>query len=379
MRSLERVASALDSARSPVRLHIRRVLATTNVVGLHGPSQVGKSTILRQALRDPASPWGDPLIVDLADAYSSGQLQWILLRGLARVIAGPSVFSQMTELDQSAWPSEVRSAALAVGRELGDLTDMALDNRGAPAGLDNSLGEILEIVGRIARSRPLSLVVEHLEAPGLTPRHSVDVEELLWQVRAVAQRRRKLQVIMTARFPAVSLAAGPHSAFHRDGRWIALDAPDRTAWLHVAHRLGPEYVDGASSAIDLCAGHVPTMLALLADDRGRTGSEMRAAFDEMVGERGPYVARCLEHARTLHRLGATLLTHIGADGRPYSAIPSGHPKEVGRALQALALAGLIHQPEPRRWQVTDPVVARALRRRLFRHSPDPLDDRSVRL
>jgi hypothetical protein len=119
--------------------------------------------------------------------------------------------------------------------------------------------------------------------------------------------------------------------------------------------------DGLAACLKLTEGHVPTMTRLLCDERSKSGSGAHAAFDELSAQSMTYAARCVEQARSLHRLGGALLAHVAREDRPYAAVPGANPKETQRALHVLALAGLIHQPVPRRWQVTDPLVAHALR------------------
>jgi hypothetical protein len=368
------VIEALDEVREPVRAQINEVLETTAVVGLQGPAHVGKTTLLRRAMQGHGTPWGAPVMVDLDGAFSASQLRWTLLRSLARTLVDPISFSHVTTLDRSVWPSRARVAALTIARELGDLADVALDDRGPPRGWDVSTGQILEIVGRMSRTRPLTLVFEHLEAPSTTARHPVDVDELLWQVRAVSQRRPKLQVVMTARQPAVEIAAGARGAFHGDGRWITLSPPDVSMWMQVAALLGDGVSAGVPACAELSGGHVPTMARLLADRRSWNADGPRRVFDELSMHSVPYAARCVEHARSLHRLGAVLLAQVARHERPYAAVPSAGPKEVGRALHVLGLAGLVHQPMPRQWKVTDPLVAHALRGLLPVFPPDPSDD-----
>lgn len=354
------IAEALDEVRAPMRHQIRSTLVSSDVVGLQGPAHVGKSTLLRRLLHARDAPWGSPVLVDLDGAYSIDQLHWIILRGLARAIADPIAFSHITTLDRSVWPSAARRDALAISRELGDLATVALDAHGAPPGLKTSTGAVLEILGRMSRTRALSVVIEHLEAPSITARHPVDVGELLWQIRGVAQRRELLQVVFTARSSAVELATGPNAAFHGDGRWITLTPPDLALWTQVMDLL-EEPADGLATCVELTGGHVPTMIRLLADTRARTHEGAWQAFDDLSSQGIPYAARCVEHARSLHRLGGALLVQLAHADRPYSAVPSARPKEVGRALAMLAHAGLVYQPAPRRWQVTDPLVAHALR------------------
>jgi len=355
------IAEALDEVRAPMLEQIRRTLTRSDVVGLHGPAHVGKSTLLRRLFHAQDAPWGRPVLVDLDGAYSVAQLHWIILRGLARSIADPIAFSHITSLDRSAWPSAARRDALAISRELGELAPVALESRGAPSGFQTTTGEVLDVLGRMSRTRTLSLVVEHLEAPAITARHPVDASELLWQIRGVAQRRELLQVVITARSPAVEIATGRHGAFHGDGHWIGLTAPDQAQWMQVFELLGNADSGGLRTCVGLTAGHVPTMIRLLADSRSRTPDGAGRAFEDLTVQSIPYAARCVEQARSLHRLGGVLLVHLAHADRPYAAVPSARPKDIGRALDMLAHAGLIHQPAPRRWRVTDPLVAHALR------------------
>jgi hypothetical protein len=71
-----------------------------------------------------------------------------------------------------------------------------------------------------------------------------------------------------------------------------------------------------------------------------------------------HTARALEHARTLHRLGAQVLVEIAHGRKPYGQPGLGsRPQEINRALQRLHSAGLPTNHGHGAWSVTNPLLA----------------------
>src|SRR5207302_10224363 len=90
----------------------------------------------------------------------------------------------------------------------------------------------LELINELMHStitsnseRTVLLVFDHLEAPGLSFRHPLNVFDLLWSVRSASQQAVDLRVVLITRPPAVDLAAGPEAAFYGDGQWLKIGRP----------------------------------------------------------------------------------------------------------------------------------------------------------
>jgi hypothetical protein len=335
-------------------------------VALIGEADVGKTTLLRQlgTRMERSGMW--TVRLDLDGAYAVAQLAWLTLRSLAEAIAGPVSFSMLVALDQSMWTSRARRAALEIDELLGTALSATALRATPPAseGKEEDLGLLGEALSRVADvaavRQPVLLVIDHLEAPGLTPRHPVDVATLLWSVRAIAQKTPQVRVVVAGRPGIEDLYATRDAAFFQDGRTVRLERPSVTQWWQVASALGLPS-DPFRSAIDLTEGHVPTTLRVLEEWSRERGAQVETLFAELVSAQAAHTRRCVQHARTLDRLGGRILTAISRGLPPYGAIAYSHPKEIQRPLTRLRLAGLIDQPTPRRWRVTDPLVGANLR------------------
>ncbi|MCA1678123.1 MAG: hypothetical protein LC777_03830 [Actinobacteria bacterium] len=354
---------ALTHARQDVHEQIAEALVEAGVVGVSGEPEVGCTTVVSSVVRSRH----DAVRVDLDGVSGPGDIAWLVARGLAAIIAGPPHLSLLQG------PAEFRSAStrralLDLQEQLGmTLTDIALSD--GPPDKDSSelLAEALGAVEHLASMRPLLVWVDHLEAPGLTPRHPVKVRELLWQLRAIRQRL-PLSVLVSCRTPAVELAADRRAAFFGDGLWVTIKRPTVDVWEQVARDLARLGARGISTRFvndlfQLAEGHPATMMLGLCErsvSGGSTGSAQRLML-RMASRDDGHTARAMQHARTLHRLGSQVLVEVAHGRKPYRQALGSRPQETNRALKRLHLAGLLTQPEPRRWKVTNPLVALRIR------------------
>ncbi len=155
-----------------------------------------------------------------------------------------------------------------------------------------------------------------------------------------------------------SLAAGPDAAYRLDGRWLTLDPPSPEA-----------FSDATLAEIALCrlvhartGGHPRATVELL-EELQREGQHARD-IDSLIGamaERHSDLARrYMQHARSVHRLGAHLLLAIVQGHGPYEATPEIAASEIAPAMTRLHLNGLVRRTGPREWASADPRVAWAL-------------------
>jgi hypothetical protein len=353
--TLGQIAQALDQARTPEAAAIASALADHRIVGISGPAESGKTTLLQRALA-PRQLDAELAVVeiDLDGVSSLRHLTRRWLRGIARAVAGPVAFSHMVSLDREMWPGRTRTADHEAREILRSEYDLALGahTRGKPAA--DELDRALAATARLARVRPTLIVIDHLEAPELSG--AFDVRALLWSVRAVTQREKRMSVALACRPGAVSLAADEDGAFFGDGTWLTISPPRRETW-----RSATDAWERVDRICELTDGHVWSTASLIERVSRREGLRVTGAFDALAREHAPLAARCVQHAATLHRLGPTLMRGIANGLGPYQAAPDAQSRDVAAAAQRLELAGLAYRPRRRVWRIVNPVVARALR------------------
>jgi hypothetical protein len=104
-----------------------------------------------------------------------------------------------------------------------------------------------------------------------------------------------------------------------------------------------------------------TLLALALRATGKAASSPLALWQDMLPLDDGHTGRAVQHARSLHRLGGRILEQIAHGIGPYEDAARGSVQDINRAVRRLHQAGLIFQPKPRTWDVTNPLVAARLR------------------
>jgi hypothetical protein len=144
---------------------------------------------------------------------------------------------------------------------------------------------------------------------------------------------------------------------------VEVRRPTVGSWVAVARAfdlpIDPETV---SAAHDLLDGHPPSLLLAL----GEYAEWARYEVPEMIVSRlasrdDGHAGSVMQHARSLHRLGGEVLSSIATGGRPYGDRGVSRPQDVTKALLRLQRAGLIYQPAPQTWRLTNPLLAIRLR------------------
>jgi hypothetical protein len=362
--------AGLTAGRGRDRERIVHALQEADVVGVHGEPEVGVTRVTTDALRQQPRA---VIRVDLDGVSDDRDIAWLLARGLARALVPAADFS-LLHGPIGLQPTSTRSAVLHLRSELGDAIAELAQGDSPPASTVTS-GDVLAALERLVADEALPLVlwIDHLQTPGLTPRHPVDARQLLWDVRAVHQRT-DLQVVVSCNGAATELAAGRESAFHGDGLWVTVGRPGTDAWQHVVEALrlevGAEWVRDLG---EITQQHpLTTLLALALRATRQEPVSALALWQAMLPMDDGHTARAVQHARTLHRLGARILTQIAHGMGPYQDPAGATTQDIHRAVRRLHQAGLIFQPAPRAWAVTNPLVAGRLR------GPMPLTGRDAR-
>jgi|GEM_PF-6525828 len=348
----------LTTAREPAVSRIAETATEQSFTGLIGEADVGKTALFHAALPRLAE---DRTIItlDLDGAWSPNRLAWRWARELARAVIGSVALSHLAALSPEMWPASTRSALLrlpdALGRDVAGLAEAEVPLRGV--GKPDVLNAPIRATHRLAAQQPLLLAIDHLEAPRAAGLNSPDIEAILWRLRSRGQYSRNLHVLVCARPPAQNIASGPDAAYRLDGRWLTLDPPSPEAF---------SYATGAD--INLCqlahartGGHPRATIELLQEilvDPETRGLE--SLMDRLAERHSDLARRHMQHARSVHRLGAHLLLAIAQGLGPYTATKEIAASEVAPAMTRLHLNGLVRRNGAREWAAADPRVAWAL-------------------
>lgn len=369
IQSIPRLKQALTHARNGDLLRIDESLRRFGVTGVLGEGEVGITSLIEATLRNSAQP---VIRIDLLSATNDQDVAWLIAQDLARGVIGFPGFS-LLQLPEGLRPNSAQQAFVRFANQVGErLAHFALAGSATD---DVTVSEALEGVHVVYEQHvlPPALWIDHLETPALTPRHPLDVGRLLWNVRALAQRM-EVPIVLSGHQTTAPLAFGKSGAFHGDGVVVTIGRPGSDVWWTVADALGPSAPPRTwiSEMVELTHAHPATMLlafAMLSDltDHAHTPLEL---WQLMLSLDDGHTARAVQHARTLHRLGARILEQIAGGEGPYTHSSGTNVKEIHRAVRRLHEAALITQPRPRVWQVTNPLVAGRLRRYIPSHRGD---------
>ena len=355
---LEQLQSQLAAARAGECRQIAHAIRGSRVVGVLGEAETGKTAALRQLVAT-SSLDADVLRVDFAAAASPEHLAFLVAKALARAAAGPSGLSQLSV------DAIVPASVLARRVELVDLLGMdGFDEalRDWPSGR-YSLDAALDALQAYLSRRPVLLWLDHLESPALTARHPLDVDRVLWGLREILQRSRRLRLLVSARLAHEPDLLGPRAALHQHGKWMTMENPPLESWLQVGagHDLPTATIHQLVAATD---GH-PQVTLLALSRLIQCPRERRPRVDDLLHDLATHdeglAMRTVQHARTLHRLGSQVLTQVAMGEPPYGnnqrgAVPA---QEIRKVLNRLRLAGILRRSTG--WMIVNPLVAMRLR------------------
>lgn len=349
----------LAAARSDVVERIEESVLALPLTGVMGEADCGK-TLLCSIVRANMHTRGTVVIsLDLDGAYSPNQLAWSWAKELARAVIDPVALSHLAALPQDMWPARTRNQILRLGEHLGEEAAALAELSSPPPGVGSLdvVASTLAATGRLAQERDTLIMIDHLEAPSLTPRHPLNVAQLLWRVRAVTQLQPRLRTLLVCRTPAVKLATTPTAAFYGDGQWLTVTPPSPEAFATATGRSR----DLVKLVLSRTGGHVNSTLELLEVlPTDAAINDVEEAIRALAALHTDLTRRTVQHARTLHRLGGHILQVIAEGKRPYQETPDARSKEIGAAVSALHTAGIIRRQDALRqknWAITDPRVA----------------------
>lgn len=370
--NISRARWGLELARLEEAERITEAIQANRVVGVVGEAEVGKTETIQQALGH-STPEQPIVRLDLDGAAGAAHVAFLLARQVAIAFLGAHEFSTLKV--GALVPASIEEKRVPLAELLGvEGLEEAL--RDWPSG-ELGLPQALAALEALAELRTTILWIDHLETPGLTPRHPLDLDRLLWAIREIGQRQRGLDILLSGRSAAEGTALGREAAFHQQGRWLTIDNPPPEAWLRVAK--GLRVSDRlAAQLTQLTAGHPETtLIALLELGHRDSVVSVEELLRDLASTSTPLARRAMQHARSLHRLGGQVLTQVAGGQGPYAALQRGEspPQEIRKVLERLRLAGLIRHDDG--WSPVNPLIGIVLRGELRRAvAPDwELDER----
>lgn len=354
------LGEALSRVRSGERRRIDEALLSFGITGVQGEAEVGISSLIGGALSESGQ---DSVRLDLFAASGEQDAVRLLAKEITGCAVGYPNYS-LLRTKTGLTPQSTRRAYLDFAERVGQ--EFAGYAIGEPTGATKiTFSDALDAYRRAFAERaiPPVLWIDHLEAPGLTPRHPLDVGSLLWNVRSL-QQHMEFPLVISGHSAATELAYRESGPFYGDGVWLTINRPTVDVWFEV-EKLSREVKESrgwVAEMFELTRGHPASMLLAFAM-RGLFKRQLSAGelWQQMVALDDGHLNRALAHARTLHRLGAEVLGRIAQGLGPY-AEPKSPAKEINKAVQRLHEAGLITQPRPRAWEVTNPLIGERLRR-----------------
>jgi hypothetical protein len=311
----------------------------------------GCSALLGSVVEDLANP---TVIIDARTATD--------MLDLARWIAYGAV-RRFRPAAQSYWRDQrahVDPEALALHRILSDSgIDLADLRHGTGPSLQR-LGDALELLIALAES-PVCLVIDHTDLllNDLQPRKQRESTGVL---RAALQRHPQLQLVLVG-WPGSAVEDAidhPEDPLYRSGQKIRLRRPSPAQYVDDMVVLRPEFngsVDLLGAAAEL-AGGVPWItwkVIELADSTGSVPQRAVGGWTRLRELTAPVTARQFDTLRRTHPIAQQVVTAL-ARGDPAYAVPA-NSKRITDALGRLRDIGLAWQPSPRKWSLSDPLLA----------------------
>jgi hypothetical protein len=351
--SRQLLGKALTEARADTVTDISSGIASYGMLGVFGEAEVGITSLVSAALD------GRPAIrLDLREAPVREQVTSALMTEIARAWLGDAALNALRH-PEPTWPRSATRRYLSFAERAGErLARYALQ----PERDDHvTLGEALDAYATLfgdAETAPV-LWIDHLQSPGLiTARYRADLSEVLWGVRAVRQQIEVPIVLSAHRTMEQNVIGNRDAAFYGDGVTITITRPDRAVWEHVAaaSRASLSPMD-VGELFSVSNGHPSTMLNALALSALTGARDPGALWDALVTLSQDFSKVALQYALTLHRRAPDVLQRVAAGIGPYAYRSEREAKDVAVAVERLHRAGLISQPRPRAWEITNPVLS----------------------
>ena len=312
----------------------------------------GTSALLAEAV---AADNGPALVVDARACADDDDLAMAIADGAIERFAA----------DAAAWwignAPPTSTAGLRLARELAERGVPIIDTEPFPGRTVRDLGSAFQLTLAVAGS-PVLLVIDHFGGllSGLSPSER---RELLGDLRSGLQRTGGLSAILVEHPDgAVAAALGePNHPIYRAGQVLRIRRPTPArfvddlavtrSWTNVPAEL-------LLSAADLAAG-VPFLTWRIVECAPAEGEfpQTRAldGWRRLRAVTDASLAREWDLLRRVHPLAQPVVSAFSMGWRPHSVVANS--KSIGDALARLRDVGLAWQPEPRRWSLSDPLLA----------------------
>jgi hypothetical protein len=190
-----------------------------------------------------------------------------------------------------------------------------------------------------------------------------DARELLAVIRAQRQRRNAPEMLLVGRTDgrlATSLR-DPQHALYRSADALPMKRPKPKRFVDDL-AIGKPWVDTPTALIgaaaELASG-CPAYVWEIVDGAGPIAGEPRAraltAWQQLRAQSAPETAQFFETLASVQRAAPGVVCAISCGLAPYR-LPI-NDKSVNAALNRLRARGVLFMPGPRRWAVSDPILA----------------------
>lgn len=249
--------------------------------------------------------------------------------------------------------------------------------------LANHFGpDVPDVIAMIRGERVDGWYLERALATGSLPRgsrvivleaHRLRPEPAIWELRQIANEA-PFQILLTTRPAHVADLTGPRSAVFGNASMVELRRPPTPRWAEVlAKHRKPLLPGDLEWLLQRTRGRPRTTIEVLAHPQ--EAISIQAAWSSVVSANGVRAENIIRLAEALHPYAPGLLEAVALGKPPYGAIEGAPSQRIARTLARLRDLDLIEQPEPRHWEVADPLLGAALiRRRRMAMLGDFVDD-----
>jgi hypothetical protein len=182
-------------------------------------------------------------------------------------------------------------------------------------------------------------------------------KRMLWELRDLANAGLRV-LLLTSPEHRERLHA-PDAAFYGMSSYVEMPTLSLVHWsTHFGSWIGPELL---AELLRQTRYRTAITLEILERHEQRPSPDIGTAWFRAVDARDAEARAVLAVSSNIHELAPRLLVSLARDEPPY-ARSSERSDRIALALRRLRENDLIEQPEPRRWQIADPLVKAAIRR-----------------
>lgn len=279
------------------------------------------------------------LQIDAVLSPGRNQMRAQLLRdAVARLVGGPP---KVVLADMGPRGNAARLAVADAYGSNANRVVSVIENHASPGGQVNL--SITDVLAGVPDQVPLVVFEAHLLET-----------DARWDLRETGR-----PLLLITRPDHLSVLTNHDAPFYGQANTVRLEAPAAREWSRALQKAGqPMHPSDLDWLLDRTRGRVNTTISalqLMVPNRSP-----RSAWRLAVRESRARAHDTLLLAREVHEYAPTLLLAIAQNQKPYSAVPDAKPARVALALRKLQGIDIIEQPEPRSWQIADPLLQHAL-------------------